>query len=222
MGLFSSIGTALGSAFGGPIGGTIGTAIGSHLDTSSAQKAERAATDRANALSISQVNTGYQRAMADMKKAGLNPILAAKYGPAPVASIQRENILTPQMMTAEASMMQAHTAQQQSQSKIDLNNAQTNKLRAEIPKIAAEITRIYADAGLKNAMTAIPQLVSDLVESIRSLGGVANSEQLQKRIEDTVKVEVKKRKVPVDTTGDEWVLPDWMPFNFKYSKEREK
>ena len=96
MGLFSSIGTALGTAFGGPFGGTIGTAVGSYLDTSSAQKAERAATDRANALSISQANTGYQRAMADMKAAGLNPILAAKYGPAPVANIQRENILTPQ------------------------------------------------------------------------------------------------------------------------------
>ena len=172
MGLFSTIGTALGSAFGGPIGGTIGTAIGSHLDTSSAQKAERAATDRANALSISQANTGYQRAMADMKAAGLNPILAAKYGPAPVANIQRENILTPQMMTAEASVMQAHTAQQQMQS--------------NVRKIDSEIEKIAADIGLTKQQTEVAkQTVNKIVQDIEVIKqqiGIKKAEEQKKSI----------------------------------------
>ena len=35
-----------------------------------------------------QTNTGYQRAMHDMRKAGLNPLLAGKYGPAPSATME--------------------------------------------------------------------------------------------------------------------------------------
>lgn len=37
-------------------------------------------------------NTGYQRAMADMRKAGLNPILAGKYGPASTPNVAQANV----------------------------------------------------------------------------------------------------------------------------------
>ena len=42
--------------------------------------------DKSMRFSAEQTSTGYQRAMEDMKRAGLNPMLAAKFGPAASAS----------------------------------------------------------------------------------------------------------------------------------------
>jgi hypothetical protein len=45
-------------------------------------KQSQASADKQMAFQASQTGTGYQRAMADMKRAGLNPMLAAKLGAA--------------------------------------------------------------------------------------------------------------------------------------------
>ena len=45
-------------------------------------KQSQASANKQMAFQASQTGTGYQRAMADMKRAGLNPMLAAKLGPA--------------------------------------------------------------------------------------------------------------------------------------------
>ena len=52
---------------------------------SSARQSQRNAREQM-AFQANQSATGYQRAIADMKKAGLNPMLAAKLGPAPAMS----------------------------------------------------------------------------------------------------------------------------------------
>lgn len=49
---------------------------------SSARQSQRNAREQM-AFQANQSASGYQRAIADMKKAGLNPMLAAKLGPAP-------------------------------------------------------------------------------------------------------------------------------------------
>lgn len=67
----------LGTILGAGIGGLIG--LKGSRDRNQAQK-EAAATQMAFQREMS--STGYQRAMADMRAAGLNPILAGKYGPA--------------------------------------------------------------------------------------------------------------------------------------------
>ena len=56
--------------------------VGSLYSANQAKK--ESARNRAFQLDAS--NTAYQRAMADMKKAGLNPILAGRYGPASTPS----------------------------------------------------------------------------------------------------------------------------------------
>lgn len=116
MGLFDSIGGAIGGAIGygvGGVGGALGSlfggSIGSNAGTGgnpamlmgdaitggalSDAKSQREANDKNIALAREQMafqermsNSAYQRAMADMEKAGLNPMLAFSQGGASTPS----------------------------------------------------------------------------------------------------------------------------------------
>jgi hypothetical protein len=73
--------TPVGKFVGSLAGPAIGAAASLFGSVSSARASQQSA-DRMMAFQASQTGTGYQRAMADMKRAGLNPMLAAKLGPA--------------------------------------------------------------------------------------------------------------------------------------------
>lgn len=103
-------------------------------------------------------NTAWQRAMADMKQAGVNPILAAKVGPATTtggASATMPDlgstINTAKQIENEQQRVKNETERLDSEiqrniSQANLNKAQAAKLSAELPKLFKEIEKL----GLEN------------------------------------------------------------------------
>jgi hypothetical protein len=100
-------------------------------------------------------NTAYQRAMDDMKKSGLNPILAYQQGGASVPSVASATV-NPEIRTglankaldaftgislAQTQKQQANTAQANSESSISLQAAQTANALASTTKTQAETAK---------------------------------------------------------------------------------
>ena len=89
-------------------------------------KAARSAAARQMAFQEDMSNTSYQRGMEDMRKAGLNPILAGKFGG---ASTPSGSTYQPQNVATNAVNQYLQT--KQNEANIALTNANTGKVQAE-------------------------------------------------------------------------------------------
>ncbi len=106
--------------------GPIGTAVSSAWGASRKNEQAKAAAQKQMSFQENMSSTGYQRSMADMRAAGLNPILAYRQGGASSpggSSYQPENVIGPAITTALAAK----------RLKADLKNiaADTKKKKAE-------------------------------------------------------------------------------------------
>ena len=76
----SALGKAAGAVFGSPVAGALVSGGLGYLGTRQQNAAASAQSQRQMDFQERMSNTSYQRAMEDMRKAGLNPILAYKQG----------------------------------------------------------------------------------------------------------------------------------------------
>jgi hypothetical protein len=93
---------------------------------SSRNKAAKAASARQMAFQENMSNTSYQRGMEDMKKAGLNPILAGKVGG---ASTPTGSTYNPENVATNA--VNSYLQTQQNEANVANTKAMTNKIKAE-------------------------------------------------------------------------------------------
>jgi len=146
MGLFGGLGKAVGGFFGGPLGSAAGGFIGDYIDeqgnrhSAEAQNewnADQAAENRRFQLEMS--STAYQRAVNDMAKAGLNPMLAYSQGGASTGSgavaAPASNVRLSGLQGQQVAAQTANTA------------ASTELIRAQTDKVAAEKALLEAQAG---------------------------------------------------------------------------
>lgn len=89
-------------------------------------KAAKAASARQMAFQEDMSNTSYQRGMEDMRKAGLNPILAGKVGG---ASTPTGSTYNPENIATNA--VNSYLQTQQTQANVANTKAMTDKIKAE-------------------------------------------------------------------------------------------
>jgi hypothetical protein len=184
MGMFDGITSAVGlspisSGEGSMLGGIIG-GVGSYFGQQSANQANAAMADKQMQFQKESRETSYQTAVEDMKKAGLNPMLAYQQGGAgnqPGAQAQMQNALGAGVTSAIHGLSRIqetkNLASQQEliHSQIDDTNASAVLKRATAITEAyrpgltqAQTNEILTKAGLNVASTRQTSALSALYE----------------------------------------------------------
>lgn len=159
------------ASFGGNL---IGGLLGSKSQEETNQQ-NRELTEDTRAWEERMSNTAYQRARADMEKAGLNPILTASRGGADTPSVASAHMENPGKFYAEAgnsassNALNVATLRQQiatSKSQEEVNNAQKSLLQEQALKTKFDAGSQAIDNKVK-AFEARNKIETQLIRSSR-------------------------------------------------------
>ena len=210
MGLLSTIGGALGvsgsDVFGGILGG---------LGGYNKEKADRASSARQMAFQERMSNTAHQRQMADLKKAGINPMLSAKLGGASSPSgsqYQATNIGAEAVKGGLAGAQTATAKQQAIMTGIDAKAAQAAGLSPQYWTNTAKNTYLAAKLGMKVGAAGTPYADIQRTTSAKGLRGLSLREK-RAVLEDKNKRQAKRFSI-ITPVGDATLHGSYRDYKF--------
>lgn len=137
-------------------------------------KSSKVATARQMAFQRDMSDTSYQRGMADMKKAGLNPILAGKMGGAS----------TPTGSTYNPENVATNAVQQFNQTKLVGEQARNQQLDADLKALDYNALKKMGLSPMMMKHTVLNQAGSEMYSNAKDIYGSVKKEFLPKIIQD--------------------------------------